>query len=430
MTESRVDPRRSPGVVHPQLAAAFGVLESASIRWALLRTPGHPEAPTGDVDLIVHPDDASALARLLRPLGFEALPWRATAPELVFVSYHRDSRRWLILDVVTEVSFGPGLCFRLADAGVVLRNSQASGTVRMLAPDDAFWVLLLHCLLEKDAIAERHRATLSDVAGFASADGPLGTVTDRSCPPGWGAGQLIAAARDGRWHELELVRQPLRDAWLRAHPGDLRRSRRLRVRRLARGPLTAVERRGISVVLLGPNGAGKSTVAARVLATYPAPARLCYLGLWKQVRPAGPVLAGLRVLARPGVVWARYATSLRHRAAGRLVLFDRYVYDALLPPQPPLVALKRPYLWLLAHSCPPPTATVILDVPGGVAWERKGENSVDELEQERRSLRRLSERRRGVHVVDATRSVDEVAADVTAIAWACYRTRWTGRRDR
>jgi thymidylate kinase len=395
-----------------------------------LRTPGRPEAPTGDVDLIVHPHDAGALARLLQPLGFATLPWRAATPELVFVSYHRDSGTWLVLDVVTEVSFGRDLCFRVADADVVLRNSQASGAMRTLAPDDAFWALLLHCLLEKDGIADRHRATLSDLAGSASPDGPLGRVTRRSCPPGWDTGQLIAAVREGRWHELELIRQPLRDAWLRAHPRDLRHARRLRLRRLARGPLTAVERRGISVVLLGPNGAGKSTVAAKVLATYPAPTRLCYLGLWKQTRPVGPVRASLRVLARPGVVWARYATSLGHRAAGRLVLFDRYVYDAVLPPQPPLVALKRPYLWVLAHSCPPPTATIVLDVPGEVAWERKGENSVDELEQERRSLRRLSERLRNLHVVDATRSIDEVAADVTAIAWASYAARWRGRRQR
>jgi thymidylate kinase len=426
MTSSRVDPRRPPVAVHPQLAAVFGALESASMRWALLRTPSRPEAPTGDVDLIVHPGDAGALTRLLRPLGFAALPWRATAPELVFVSYHRDSGTWLVLDVVTEVSFGPDLCFRVADADVVLRNSQASGAMRMLAPDDAFWALLLHCLLEKDAFAQRHRAALSDLAGCADPDGPLATVTDTSCPPGWDAGRLIAAVRGGRWHELELIRQPLRDAWLLAHPGDVRRSRRLRTRRLLRGPLTVVERRGVSVVLLGPNGAGKSTVAARMLSTYPAPARLCYLGLWKQSRPVGPVRAGVRVLARPAVVWGRYATSLAHRSAGRLVLFDRYVYDALLPPKPPLVALKRPYLWLLAHSCPPPTATVLLDVPGEVAWERKGESSVDELEQERRSLRRLSERGRRVHVVDATRSVDEVAADVTAIAWACYAARWKG----
>jgi thymidylate kinase len=196
------------------------------------------------------------------------------------------------------------------------------------------------------------------------------------------------------------------------------------MRRVVHGPQTLVKRSGISVVLLGANGAGKSTVAEAVLRAYPDPACLCYLGLWKQERPTGRLRGALRVLARPAFVWNRYLSSLVYRAKGELVLFDRYVYDAFLPPQPPLVWLKKPYLWVLAHCCPPPTLTVILDVPGEVAWRRKGENSVAESEEERRELLALRHRLKRVHVIDATRPLDDVVADVTALVWARYAHRW------
>ena len=45
-----------------------------------------------------------------------------------------------------------------------------------------------------------------------------------------------------------------------------------------------------------------------------------------------------------------------------------------------------------------PLARVVLDVPGPVAYRRKGENPPDELEEERRVYRALS----GVDVVDAS----------------------------
>jgi thymidylate kinase len=414
---------------HPRLAAAFRAMETAPLRWALLRLPDRPHSPTGDVDLLVHPDDAGLMAPILQPLGFTAVPGRAAAPEVVFVSYDRASATWFTLDVSTELSFGRDLRFRVAPAAAVLARSRTAAGARVLASDDGFWALMLHCLLEKDTIADRHRSSLRALAAQADPHGPLASTVADACPPGWDPGRVVSAAVAGQWHDLEELRDPLRRGWVRAHQGGLRRARRLRLRRVLRGPLTAFERRGVSAVLLGSNGAGKSTVAARVIAAYPGPAHLCYLGLWKETRPAGRARTVMRVVARPAVVWTRYATSLAHRAAGGLVVFDRYTYDALLPPRPPLVLLKRPYLWVLAHSCPAPTVTVVLDVPAEVAWERKGENPVEELEQERRHLLGLRDRLRRVHVVDATRPVDEVAADVTALVWDCYATRWRNARS-
>jgi thymidylate kinase len=423
MTTSAPSMRRA-AAFHPRLASVFAGLESASIRWALLRMPGHPEAPTGDVDLLVHPEDAAAVATVLQPLGFAPLPGRVAAPELAFVCFDRDSATWLVLDIITEMSFGPDLRFRVTGAAEVLGRSRAVAGARVLEPDDQFWTLLLHCLLEKDFVTDRHRATLQYLAGYADPEGALGAAVARSCPPGLEPRLIISAVAAGQWEELAEIREPLRRAWLRANLGDVIRARRLRMRRVLHGPKTLVKRSGISVVLLGANGAGKSTVAEAVLRAYPDPAHLSYLGLWKQERPTGRIRGALRVLVRPALVWSRYTTSLVHRVRGELVLFDRYVYDAFLPPQPPLAWLKKPYLWVLAHSCPAPTLTVILDVPGKIAWQRKGENSVAESERERREILALRHRLSRVHVIDATQPLDDVVADVTALVWARYARRW------
>jgi thymidylate kinase len=105
-------------------------------------------------------------------------------------------------------------------------------------------------------------------------------------------------------------------------------------------------------------------------------------------------------------------------------VFDRYVYEAELPPRPPLLALKRPYYWLLRHAVPAAEVVVLLDVPGEVAYGRKQENPPQELEWERGIYRRLASSMPSLELVDASRDQDAVAADVMAIVWRRNASRW------
>ena len=57
-----------------------------------------------------------------------------------------------------------------------------------------------------------------------------------------------------------------------------------------------------------------------------------------------------------------------HAARGRVVVFDRYTYDALLPITGSWRLLKRPYFWVLAHLAPRPDLVLVLDLPGEVAF--------------------------------------------------------------
>jgi hypothetical protein len=128
--------------------------------------------------------------------------------------------------------------------------------------------------------------------------------------------------------------------------------------------------------------------------------------------------------------WWRYLRAQYHQLRGRHVVFDRYVYEALLPAKPPWLALKRAYFWFLAHSVPPARAVVVLDAPGHVAYRRKQENPPEELESERRIYAQLAGRVRSLAIVDAVADRDTVRAEITDIVWRELQARWQRPRTR
>jgi thymidylate kinase len=129
-------------------------------------------------------------------------------------------------------------------------------------------------------------------------------------------------------------------------------------------------------------------------------------------------------------MWRRYARALRLQLQGRVVVFDRYVYDAFLPPSPPLLAAKRVYLRALTRALPAPDLAVVLDLPPEVAYARKQENSLEELDEERVVYRRIAASLPNVVTVDAARSRDEVRSDVTQLVWDEVSRRWRGATSR
>ncbi len=171
----------------------------------------------------------------------------------------------------------------------------------------------------------------------------------------------------------------------------------------------------MTVALLGPDGVGKSTLVAGLGADCPLAVRTVYMGLWQGAdRPGRTRLAAVvAVLVRPLRVWGRVAVAAAHVARGRLVLFDRYTYDALLPVTGPLRWLKRPYFRVLAHLAPRPDLVLVLDLPGEVAFARKGELSPERLEAARQGFLALAPRV-GAEVVDAAAPPEQVRADVLA----------------
>ena len=152
------------------------------------------------------------------------------------------------------------------------------------------------------------------------------------------------------------------------------------------------------------------------------------MGLWKVAgQTNGRMGKAIEILTRPARIWSRYLVAQYHQLRGRLVLYDRYIYEARLPASGGLLALKRPYFWLLAHLLPSADNTVVLDLPGQIAYDRKHEGRPEELEAARRLYARLPEWIGSVELIDADRDTDTVRADLTNIVWRELAARWSGQ---
>lgn len=411
---------------HPLLEIVFHSFTEAGVRWCLLRGEADLDTPSGDIDLLVDPIQLNCVRQMLLSLKFAPLKAWGRGSHNFFLCYHPPTDHWIELDIVTELSFGPHFTWETGAARGCLARRQRSGDVCTLAPDDGFWTLLFHCLLDKGRVSPQHAAWLAALVPVARPDGPLAEEFAAICPARWLPIRVIRCVERGQWDELARFAPILAAAILRRHP--FRTAWRTLLTRAARSlekPLIMRQRRGLSVALLGPDGAGKSTLAAGVQRSFYFPVRSVYMGLW----PRGPAKAGTpwatgwEIALRPFKIWWRYLTAQYHQARGRLVIFDRYTYDALLPPAGRFVALKRAYFWMLAHACPAPDLVMVLDAPGQVMYARKGEDNPAQLEAQRRHFLALGRHIAHLQVIDVTRGADDVRADVMARIWQRYATR-------
>ncbi|HEY2667197.1 MAG TPA: hypothetical protein VGK51_10190 [Actinomycetota bacterium] len=425
--------------VHPLLAEVFAALDAAEIGWCLLRGEAGLASPSGDIDMMVDPSQVRAMEEALAPLGVVPVERWGGGLHRYFLGYHAPTDQWIDLDVEPEFVYGPQASFlvnwmlpalrtRVA-AGCLARRRQEGG-IWVLDRDDAFWALLAHCVVDKGSVAERHRERLSELAASASASGEFGTVVGRNSPPGWDAARIIEAAAAGSWDELVAVGAQLPRRATAARPVSTRAEALLRG--LGRLPATAWRMRhaGFSVAILGPDGAGKSTLSSGIVANFGLPASLVYMGLWQgeEGQRRSLVRAGLAAANRPLKVWRRYLVSRYHRARGQLVIFDRHVYDALLPPEPPLVWAKRLFFGFLAHAAPGPHLVLVLDLPSEVTMQRRPEERPEHLEALRAQYRALAERLGRAQLMPAAGTPDEMRIDATDRIWRAYVARRSSTR--
>ena len=415
---------------HPLLRRLFAALEARRVLWVLLRRPSDFAKPTGDVDLLVAPEDVDGLLEVAEELGFVALPGWESPPGLILVSYDRPSDHWVVLDVATAVSFrSPGSWELPGGAREVLARRHLHEGAAVPSDDEAFWLLLSHCLLDEGGVPAHYRGALQALAPQSSASFVGRAVLSRAggrVEPA--AFQEAALASD--WPRLmEMGERLVADLKRERSVVESSRATAKRAIRVARKPLLLRRRRGVSVALLGPNGVGKSTVAAGLQQGFPLGARVLHMGLWKTTATR-PGARAVEILTRPLRLWGRSAVAQYHQARGRLVIYDRYVYEARLPAKPPLLAAKRLYFWVLGHAVPAPDAAVVLDVAGEVAYGRKQENPPEELESERRVYAELAASEPLVELVDASKPPDAVRADVTAIVWDKVAARWARGRGK
>jgi thymidylate kinase len=407
--------RDTEAAAPPLLDAAFAALDRAGARWVLLRGAG-PASTSGDVDVLADPAVAGRLDALLAGAGYRRLPGAGQGTHRFYLGYDTAHDAFVTLDVVTEVAFGRRLEFLTAAAGPLLARARRVGGVPLLHPDDAFWHLLLHYLLDKPAVPAGGHERLARAAAGAAATGALAGVVGGLRP----AGAVLDAVRRGDRDAVAAAGAALRRGW---HTRDRRRIRSRRIRsareraHLAR-PAPGARPAGMTVALLGPDGAGKTTLAAALAASVPLPSRQVYMGVWRDY-PWDRWLRGLpgaRLALRLARLTARSAQSRYHRRRGRLVLLDRFTYDAALP-TPDLDWRGRVTAALVRRLSRDPDLLLVLDAPAELMYARKGEQGVGVLARDRRSYLDLAARHPAATVIDATQPPAAVRRQAHRALW-------------
>lgn len=407
----------------------FKIFDQEKITYCLLRDGDRLDllARGGELDLLVQPAQFEQLCRLLARQGFVRLPDWGYAPHHFFVAYDQAQDSWFKLDVVTEIAYGQPLHVLHTElAQHCLATRQRRGETYLPAPECELIALLLHCVLDKATITPIRGERLQALRHAVVDEQRLAALLAEYWQPGAHWLQLAGYIEQGDWGALLAERSALlQRLQQRDRFGVAYRQITKRLSRKLNGWLTARRPESLSVAVLAPDGAGKSTLVDGLKKSFYFPVRTIYMGLYQKGRKRLriPGLAG-RLLMQ----WERYLRGRLHQLRRRLVIFDRYSYDALLPSRQQNDALKQWRRWLLAYSCPAPDLVIFLDAPGELLYARKGEHSAAILEQQRQGYLALRAHVPQMVVVDAARDPGEVRREVTALIWRSYLERQIGSK--
>jgi thymidylate kinase len=182
------------------------------------------------------------------------------------------------------------------------------------------------------------------------------------------------------------------------------------------------------IAFLGCDGSGKSSVIGGLAEHLKVHGEEVSLGHWAPRRngtsasdsaedphgkpPRGQIISAAK-LGYLGFKWWRgWWGGLRTQSRRGVLLFDRYHADLLVDPRRYRYGGPRWLATLASNWMPQPDIVFFLDAPPEVLMSRKQEVSHEALETSRRAYLKLASQNCRLKVIDASRPVNEVIADV------------------
>jgi hypothetical protein len=193
--------------------ALLSELDGENIAWALLRDGGD----SGDLDILVEASRFNDVRMLFRRHRFDELPTVGRGTHWFFTGTDRHSRQ-IKFDFVTELAFGRHFELKTQASAACLARRRRRGSDYVLDPDDAFWALLFHCILDKRRIVPDRGRRLHQLAVAATGEGPLAAVFTSVAPAPWTPERAIAAAEAGETEALLELGRILTRRWRRRDP--------------------------------------------------------------------------------------------------------------------------------------------------------------------------------------------------------------------
>jgi hypothetical protein len=405
-----IDPQPRPGGASIR-DRATAALEAGGVRWVRLRPAGETED-----DLLVEDAAWPRVRAALGAAGYRHVRRLGRGSHVAFHGFDQATGSWSKLDLVTRIDLGRYQERHTDLAARFLAGRQSDGDGGWaLAPDDAFWALLLHELFDRAEPSMRRADTLTALAGGLAPDAPADDGIETLLPRGIRRTDVIDMAVAGDVAGLEALGRRMRHRG-RSPLVRLRVLRSKLIRRIDRADPPWL-RRGLSVAVLGPDGSGKSTLGRTVNAGGPLPTRTVYLGLYggSSGRGAGQGrVPGVGLIRRLLRMWRGWLAVSWHVRRGRIVLLDRHPVEARMRP----AGGRRPSVGrrILGRSLPLPDVLVVLDAAPATLVARKPEHPIETIEAMRAGYLELAARLPAT-VVDAEGSPGAVANAVTAIAW-------------
>jgi thymidylate kinase len=186
-------------------------LDARGVRWSVLRGGSDLGNLERDVDLLVAREDLAAFGETVVQLGGVPLPaWLQGWHRFYWFPPPTRRQPGLTLDVVTELTYGRGAQLPTGLASGCLERRVRSGLAYELAPTDAFWTVILHCLLDKGEVKERRARELEAALPGLVRPSEAESLVAGVCPQGWSPDRLIDSVRRGDWVALNAVAAALR----------------------------------------------------------------------------------------------------------------------------------------------------------------------------------------------------------------------------